>query len=158
MELEPASYRICDVMSGDENICTPITISVAETCRRPARQRAVPAGITSSPTELRNTPLSLPARDRDFDRPDVGGQTRITAAVDATWPISGGRTQPRSDRDAVLRAEVRSVRSGHGKGGVQFSGVRGRARVCSKVGIGVTLEVRERAWIGGRDGAECGIF
>jgi hypothetical protein len=29
--LEPASYRICDVMTGDENICTPITISVAET-------------------------------------------------------------------------------------------------------------------------------
>jgi hypothetical protein len=26
-ELEPGSYRICDVMSGDENICTPITIS-----------------------------------------------------------------------------------------------------------------------------------
>jgi hypothetical protein len=25
--LEPGSYRICDVMSGDENICTPITIS-----------------------------------------------------------------------------------------------------------------------------------
>jgi hypothetical protein len=26
-EVEPGSYRICDVMSGDENICTPITIN-----------------------------------------------------------------------------------------------------------------------------------
>jgi hypothetical protein len=26
-ELDPGSYRICDVMSGDENICTPIAIT-----------------------------------------------------------------------------------------------------------------------------------
>jgi hypothetical protein len=26
-ELEPGSYRICDVMSGGESICTPIAIT-----------------------------------------------------------------------------------------------------------------------------------